>query len=547
MAFRQYQQDAEDAVFINYKDGITRMLGLAAGGLGKTRIAGNVIKRLPSELNCYGRVLWLTHEENLIEQSALSVICNIFPEYEKIVPLIVDEAGGIIKFMSGKHDLFASPECAIVNQLLKSELGIIKQQLFNIQPKLVVASIQTIVNRLDKIPVDHFDAIIIDEAHFAMANSWIKTINHFTPLFILGITATAERLDGLSLGDLFDKIIFDYDVKFGIDNGYLAELEAIVLKTGIDLSKIHTIGGDFNQKELKVVDCPERNDMIVDKWLETAQGRPTMVFCVDVDHAKNMTTAFKQREVKAEFVVSDESICPLKKDHTRNFKAADIDVLVLVQMYIYGFDYPNVGCVIPACPTKSKTKYLQEIFRGTRNKDEQFIARFGSNNCIIIDPTDNSKQHSVINSYTLEGSKRLEERVFMGAARKASLIEQRDKRKLEHTQERTERYNLLSLPQIIVQMNDNREPSPAMMNFLKGLGLYVEGNHYTWGQVSELIGNSPAGRYEMEYAIKHGYDVSGGMTKAVFGKVKMEVLEKLNKQAIAMDTRFKNSPFIGLK
>jgi ATP-dependent helicase IRC3 len=438
--------------------------------------------------------------------------------------------------------------------LLKNEIGVIKQQLFNIQPKLVVASVQTIVNRLDKIPADHFDLIVVDECHRALSNSFSTVLNYFTPKIRLGLSGTPFRLDGLSLGDLFDKIIIDKDLKFGIDNGFLCEIEAIQLKTNINLDKVGSLGGDLNQSDLRIVDCPERNLQIVEAWLKESISpcgdyrRKTIGFCVDVEHTKNLCQTFIDAGVKATFVVSDEKECPNRKERVEMFENGEYDVMLNIDIFIEGADFKDIGMSIAARPTKSKTIFLQgPIGRATRLKSDWFVKTFGGQNAKVLDVTDNCKKHSLINTWTLEGKARFEDRVFMGAARKANLIEQRDKRKLEHTQEKTERYNLLSLPQIIVQMHDNREPSEAMMNFLKGLGLYVEGNHYTWGQVSELISNSPAGRYEMEYAIKHGYDVSGGMSKAVFGKVKAEVLEKLNKQAIAMDARFKNSPFIGLK
>lgn len=1006
LSLRPYQVEAIDAVFSEYENGINRQLISLSTGLGKTFIAGNVIQQLPSRLNCEGRVLWLTHEENLIDQSAIAVMKVLFPEHAAIIELIVGEAGGIVNFMTANHNLFGDPDCAATFHLLKKELGVIKQKLFTVQPKFVVASVQTIINRLDKIPSDHFDMIICDEAHLFMSRTFSTVLNYFQPKIRLGLsvgpesyvelkggifkngfvgsiedawkvvegnfpiqvvdeyeiiklkdvysrgwennkfqwkpvktfirhicdkkcteltvggdkllltndhsvytikkekelklsesksedlcikdvtlyetgyenegdedievapllfklrvssrihvhvnlsgishetfktngigykdkwqylnigkyghylplhlylkmkhilpvpeliycegsaggwikpfiklsdwayfigffygdgwftedrmsfavedkmvphiesmidflpnvnlnyktrpahgkskeirisnvlfvailkyfidnkkchekkihpsfilewtkqkrtelihglidsdgsvserpgnkkrvyysttslslaktlnsllrsigvqgsihhrkfypnsggitngkkingnrqsysvnwsyfsmigenhshkgkrisfdhkkldfneapikkitsaiapeyvydfemeghpsfvangvlvhnTATPFRLDGLSLGDLFDKIVITKDIKFGIDNGYLCELEAIWLKTNINLDDVHTIGGDFNQKELRIVDCDERNNQIVDKWIEVADGRPTIAFCIDVEHARNLTQAFVDRGVSASFVVADEKVCPDRKQRMRDFKAGKVTVMMNVQILTAGFDYPDVGCIVCANPTKSKAKFLQQIGRGTRKKTQAFIDRFGKSNCIIIDVTDNSQKHSLINTETLDKSKRFEEKIFMGAERKASLIEQRDKRSLEHNQLKTERYNLLSLPHIVVVNNDKRDPSPAMIGFLKGLGLYVEGNHYTFGQVSELISNSPASAAEIRYAAANGYDVSNGMSKATAEKVRKEVTIKLGKEALAVDPRFKNSPFIGLK
>lgn len=547
MKRRPYQQQSIDNVFDAYQQGISNQLCVLATGLGKTYIAGNIIKELPMRLACGGRVLWLTHEEGLIDQSAVSVMSTLFPEQATMIKTLVGEAGGIINFMSAEHNLFGAPDLASTYQLLKRNLGIVKQKLFNIQPNLVVASVQTMINRLDKIPANHFDMVVVDEAHYAMAASWSKVLEHFSPKIRLGLTATPERLDGLSLGDLFDKIVAEYDIKFGVDNNFLCELEAISLKTGLSLDNVRTTAGELNQKDLRVLDCPERNNKIVDAWFQYAQDRPTIVFCVDMEHAQNVCQAFMDRDVSASFVVADEKICPNRKERIRNFKAGKITVMCNVAILTAGFDYPDVGCIIPASPTKSKSRYLQQIGRGTRLKTQRIIDQFGQN-CIILDPTDNSVKHEVINAWSLENGKRLEDRVFMGKERKASLINQRDKRELKHEQKADERRNLLTLPELKVLMDSPWMKDPAtegQLKWIASLGYDVVNDHFTKGQCNQIISASDATYTQKSFLKAHGY-FADHCTRGQFELAKIEIDARLAQQEIAGSLLFKNSPIIGI-
>lgn len=59
--------------------------------------------------------------------------------------------------------------------------------------EVIIASVQSLIHRLDKFKPDDFDMIIIDEAHHAAAKSYKKIINYFKPRLLLGFTATPNR------------------------------------------------------------------------------------------------------------------------------------------------------------------------------------------------------------------------------------------------------------------------------------------------------------------------------------------------------------------
>lgn len=554
---RPYQQETHDKCFEYLQKGIWRQLAVMATGTGKTFTTGLIAKSLPARLNCAGRVLWLTHEESLIEQSALSVLRTLFPEYAKRISDAFPDNTGLLEFMQGarlRKQINAFDRAntdAQVDTIILNNLGIIKQTLFNKDPRLVVASVQTIVNRLDRFPPDWFDMVVVDECHLAMSPSWSKVINYFTPKLRLGLTATPSRLDGLSLGDLFDQEIVNFGLKYGIDNGFLCEMEAILLPTNIDLTGIKKTGGEFNTGELgAAVDRPERNIKIVRKWQEVAEGRPTIAYCVTVEHAMNLAWQFNELGVPATFVVADEKLCPDRKKRVKDFKNGKYHVICNVGILVAGFDHPDTGAIISAAPTMSETKFYQSIGRGSRLKSQAFIDRFKKNNCLIIDVTDNSKRHAIVNTESLDKGKRFEEKIFIGKERKADLIAKRDAgRKLQHVQEEEERFSLLSLPKLKIQMSDARMKRPAsqdQLNFIARFGFDIVNESYTDGQCNQIILQQEATRTMYQFLQANGYDVSQGATRENFAAAQREVLER-NTTKMFNDKNKSRNPFMGLK
>ena len=367
---RKYQEKAISKVTDSLNKNIKNQLLVMATGTGKTFTAANIIKD--------NKTLWITHTEELINQSA---------------KVMRDEG-------------FST--------------GIIKQDKMELDNEVVVASIQTLWRRLDKIDSKEFDMLIVDEAHMAMARTWQRAFNHFDADLKLGLTATPWRADGMPLGDLFDKIVYQYNIQDGIKDKYLSELDAYRIRTQVSIDSVKTTAGELNSKDLRIIDCPERNDLIVDKYIEYADQRDTIVFCVDVEHAMNLSRTFEERGITSSFVVGDKQLCPNREERIENFKKGEIKVMCNVMVLTHGFDYPEVSCIIMACPTKSLTKYFQCIGRGTRLKENY-------DECIILDVVDVSKRHKLINTWTLDKDKPIEEQVFTTSEKKRAHTEKKYK------------------------------------------------------------------------------------------------------------------------
>ena len=85
--------------------------------------------------------------------------------------------------------------------------------------EVVCASVPSLVRRLHRFAPDDFDVIITDECHHAAAATYQKIIAHFKPRLHLGFTATPNRNDDVGLESVYEDIVFERDLEWGIKNG----------------------------------------------------------------------------------------------------------------------------------------------------------------------------------------------------------------------------------------------------------------------------------------------------------------------------------------
>ena len=474
---RPYQKEAKEALETYRLSGGKKGLVVAATGVGKRIMAVEYASN-------FRRVLFVAHREELITQA--------LDDFEKEYPM---------------------------------EVGLILGEKNEINKRITITSIQTLSRRRESLPKRLFDAIFIDEAHHYLSKQWNYSVLYFDCEFLLGLTATPTRLDGLSMSNMFEKIVYNYPIERAIKEKYLCEIDARRIKTDIDLSSVHTQMGDFKSDELsRTVDIPARNKLIVEKYLQYAKGRQFIAFCVDIKHAQNLKNEFVKEGLNVECIHSNLS----KEDRnniTNSFKSGKIDGVTNCQIYSEGFDYNDVGCVTMARPTKSLALFLQFLGRGTRLKSEEFQSRFNKNNAIILDFVDNVGKHKLINCWEIEKDKSIEDRVLISEEKKNLLIESRNAREKEERERRKafidklykhdRKIDLLELPKVVQSTGAWKRLSPteAQIAFIKRLGIYEEGMDYTRGQISEIISNEPATQAQIAALAKFNYNVIEGCTR----------------------------------
>ena len=502
---RPYQAESVLSIEENLKKGTKNLLLVLATGTGKTFTAVKAISQFNFE-----RVLWLTHTEELISQSAFALLDEEFAEQGLDAISFRKEFSDIIEFKDLMKQAsiwnLNTPEAIFANRTL----GIIKAEHMDINCPITMASIQSMHRRLDKFKPDEFDCIIIDEAHMALAPTWSKTINYFKPKLTLGLTATPYRGDNMALSNLFDKISYEYPIEQGIKEQYLCELDAVRVKTDLDLDSVRTTAGELNSKDLQIVNTPKRNNLIVDSYEKYAKGRQSVAFCVDVKHAMDLSQTFQNRGYRANFVVGDDTLTTDRKGVIQSLKSGQLDVLTNCMVLTAGFDYPELSCIIMACPTKSKTKFVQCIGRGTRLKQGEF------KDTIILDVVDNTKRHQLVNTDSIDKEKKIEDRIFLTKKKKDLLIKVRNERKFKPETKKDEKISLFKLPKIEIKYSGrNLEPATEkQLQWIASLGYDIKEVEYTKAMASEIISNLPATDAQLWRLNKEGYDVSEGATYA---------------------------------
>ncbi len=391
--------------------------------------------------------------------------------------------------------------------------------------------------------------ILVHNCHNYLSPSYLRTIRHFKPKLRTAWTATPKRLDGLSLTNIAQEVVFQYRIEDGIKDGWLAGVEAYQIRTNTNIADVRRVAGDFNQGQLSErVDSRSRNAMIATKYLHYARGRQAIAYCVDVKHSYNLRDILREHGVNAETIVGDPQLCPNRRELINRFKNGEIDVLTNCEVLTEGFDYHDIGCILMGRPTQSERLYIQAIGRGTRLKSKEYIDKFGSNTCIVLDFVDNSGRLSLVNSYELEKDKPIEDRMFLPKEHKEKLLALKEERerKIKIQTGQDQKINLLKLPEFKV-WNSEKMLEPAtekQINWIKQMGIWQEDVEYTKSMASELISAQPAKEWQIRWLAENKYDVSNGCSLGQFQRVKYS-FELKNK--FAMDEKEKNKILNKLK
>lgn len=288
-----------------------------------------------------------------------------------------------------REELLVQAKEKIASFVDRSKIDVVLQSKPDPSASIWVASVQTLVrgNRLNAISPR---LIVIDEAHHSCASTYRKIMEHFKDVPCIGFTATPTRSTKAEkelLSILWRKMLFSMSVKQAVKDGWLAKIQYYKVKTGIDLNSVKTTAGDFQIDQLAdQVNNPARNNLCVEKYLELGGGK-AIVFCVDVQHVKDMQQSFVNKGVDCDIVIgstdSDERRQTLRKFH----EAASKQNIVLVNCAVLteGFDCPDIRQVILARPTQSEVIYLQMLGRGTRKAADK-------DSIIILDITDSYRK-----------------------------------------------------------------------------------------------------------------------------------------------------------
>lgn len=225
--------------------------------------------------------------------------------------------------------------------------------------EVVSASVQSIVRRLENFSPDDFDTVIIDEAHHSCAKTYRKILDYFNPRLRLGFTATPNRFDQVRLDDIYSDIIYDKDLKWGIKQGYLSDINCLRANIGFNLSQVARRMGDYAPGELeKAMNVDSQNKAIAEAYEKYGKGQ-TLIFATSVEHAHAIAN-----EIEGAVVVSAET--KDRQSILTKFTNREIPVLVNCMIFTEGTDIPLIETIIIARPTQNSSLYAQMVGRGLR-------------------------------------------------------------------------------------------------------------------------------------------------------------------------------------
>jgi len=213
---------------------------------------------------------------------------------------------------------------------------------------------------------DHFDLVIIDETHRAAAKSYMTIINHFTGR-LLGVTATADRGDGQSLGHIYEKCVFEFGLLEAVRGGWLVRPIVKTLPLEIDLKGVKTSrtsqGSDYDLTEVSHRIEPFLGEIARLMAENTRDRKQGVVFMPSVATARMMRDALLNVGMNAEYVSGD---CPDRSEKISRYARGEIDVIINAMLLIEGWDHDAIDWICVLRPTKIRGLYVQAVGRGTR-------------------------------------------------------------------------------------------------------------------------------------------------------------------------------------
>lgn len=317
----EIQQRALRALSDTRSKGYTAGLVVLATGLGKTWLAA-------FDSDKFKRILFVAHREEILTQA--------IETFRRLRP-----TGRFGRYTGDEKDLTAD---------------------------VLFASIQTLGRtiHLKKFAADAFDYIVVDEFHHASARTYRTLIEHFTPQFLLGLTATPERTDG---GDLLglcqENLVFRCDVFEGIERELLSPFRYFGVPDEVDYAQIPWRSSSFDEVELTAALATQARAQNALEQLQQRGGQRAIGFCCSRLHADFMAQFFNDKGIAAVAVHSGQTSAPRIASLER-LQAGDLRIVFAVDILNEGVDLPEIDTVLMLRPTESSIVWMQQFGRGLR-------------------------------------------------------------------------------------------------------------------------------------------------------------------------------------
>lgn len=216
-----------------------------------------------------------------------------------------------------------------------------------------------------------FDYIIVDECHHATADTYKKIINYFEPEFLLGLTATPERMDNQDVFELFDKNVpYELRMRDAIINELIVPFKYYGIR---DQMVDYSLTKSEERKMVAQIATVEHCDFIA-KQIEThrPEGKlKALAFCRNVSHARMMCENMSEFYHTAYLTGRNDIGERIRAYNDLQSDSADLEILFTVDILNEGVDIPGVNMVLFLRPTESSTIFIQQLGRGLRKYENK--------------------------------------------------------------------------------------------------------------------------------------------------------------------------------
>ena len=399
----------------SFKENKPRALNQMATGAGKTYTAVTSIYRVLKFAKAK-RILFLVDTKNLGEQAEQEFMAYQPSDDNRKFTELYNVQRLQSNYISSDSEVCISTIQRLYSILKGEELDeeAEEKREINWEPKEPMPVVYN-----EKIPIEHFDFIVIDECHRSIYNLWKQVLDYFDA-FLIGLTATPDKR---TFGFFNENVVSEYSHEEAVADGVNVGYDVYIIETEISQKganikakeyvdkrerlsrkkRLEELGEDvsYSKKELdKDVVNPSQIRNIIrvfkNKLPEIFPGRKevpkTLIFAKTDSHADDIIQI-----VREEFNEGNEFCNKItykteedpKSVLARFRNSYNPRIAVTVAMISVGIDVKPLECLLFMRDVKSKSYFEQMKGRGTRT--------FGYDDLKKVTPSAHSaKTHFVV-------------------------------------------------------------------------------------------------------------------------------------------------------
>lgn len=323
-----------------YRDtGVKKALIISATGSGKTYLAAFDARNFGAK-----RLLYIVHRESILKDAKESFI-KVFG------------AERTYGFYTGNEN--------------------------SLEADFIFATSNMLGRHLDSFKKDEFDYIIYDEVHHVVAENGKRIFEYFEPEFILGLTATPERMDNQDIFNLFDQNVpFELRLRDAINNDIVVPFHYYGIRDQLV---------DYSSKDKMTIakNIAEQNNIEfiksqIEKYRKPGEKLKCIAFCTNIQSCRLMAEELYEEGYHTISLtgINDTGV-RIKAFKDLQDDNNSLEIICTVDILNEGVDIPQVNMILFLRPTESQTVFIQQLGRGLRKypgKDYVTVLDFIGNN-----------------------------------------------------------------------------------------------------------------------------------------------------------------------